>query len=263
MDGRNLSKEIIPQYKKDLSVLEIAKDIPKFIQRVVNSSSYSFYGEYEIGSIYDIRNFNNMLVSSFICQLDYSNDILRHGYINLDKEFLIILTDDCFLFFEKFEKNPDMAKLIFWSTLFGLSDIQINNEKKKLKLSFYCEETKIEKDLRIIMNNILSFKEEIINRMNALRIIVEFNKDGKEKKILLKDIENMKIDAIEYFIEKFRKRIEREINYYNVNIYTVLIGKAIEYYSANDYKGKNEEYLKEMQNLLKRADVQKVMNESK
>ena len=44
MDGRNLSKEIIPNWSKDITLYDIAIAIPLFIKRVLLSTSYKFYG---------------------------------------------------------------------------------------------------------------------------------------------------------------------------------------------------------------------------
>ena len=63
MDGRDLSPEICKNWDKDTTILEIANSIPKFIQRVLHSKTYNFYGKFQLGAIYDLKNFNNMLVS--------------------------------------------------------------------------------------------------------------------------------------------------------------------------------------------------------
>ena len=48
----------------------------------------------------------------------------------------------------------------------------------------------------------------------------------------MRDINNMEIDQIEEYIEIFKHKIENDIvNYYIVDTFSLLTGKAIEYYS--------------------------------
>ena len=63
MDGRDLSSEICENWNSNSTLLDIANNIPKFILRVLNSKIYNFYGGFHLGAIYDLKNFNNMLVS--------------------------------------------------------------------------------------------------------------------------------------------------------------------------------------------------------
>ncbi len=63
MDGRDLSSEICLGWSSNSSLLDIANSIPKFLIKVLTSKLYKFYGQYHLGAIYDLKNFNNMLVS--------------------------------------------------------------------------------------------------------------------------------------------------------------------------------------------------------
>jgi hypothetical protein len=65
MDGRDLSSEICQNWNSNTTLLDIANNIPKFILRVLHSKIYNFYGCFHLGAIYDLKNFNNMLVSKF------------------------------------------------------------------------------------------------------------------------------------------------------------------------------------------------------
>ena len=74
----------------------------------------------------------------------------------------------------------------------------------------------------------------------------------------------MKINEIEEYIQNLLKKIDRnEISYYVINTFSVLCGKAIEYYSAkgDDYLDKNKQYLNTMKSVLMRKDVQNIMKE--
>jgi len=63
MDGRDLSSEICQNWNSNCNLVDIANNIPKFIMRVLNSKIYNFYGSFHLGAVYDLKNFNNMLVS--------------------------------------------------------------------------------------------------------------------------------------------------------------------------------------------------------
>jgi hypothetical protein len=65
MDGRDLSPDICPDWNSKSTILDIANSIPKFVVKVLNSKTYKFYGTFHLGAIYDLKNFNNMLVSNY------------------------------------------------------------------------------------------------------------------------------------------------------------------------------------------------------
>jgi len=66
MDGRDLSPDISPDWSAKSNILEIANNIPKFVVKILNSKTYRFYGTYHLGAVYDLKNFNNMLVSNIL-----------------------------------------------------------------------------------------------------------------------------------------------------------------------------------------------------
>lgn len=63
MDGRDLSSEICQNWSPNSNLLEVANSIPNFLIRVLDSKLYKYYGQFHLGAIYDLKNFNNMLVS--------------------------------------------------------------------------------------------------------------------------------------------------------------------------------------------------------
>ena len=79
MDGRNLSSSIILKWTPEISLAGIANTIPVFIKKVLMATDYEFYGEFCINAVYEMKNFNNMLVSNFPCKIDIYRD---------DKKFL-------------------------------------------------------------------------------------------------------------------------------------------------------------------------------
>ena len=131
MDGRNLSNEIITSYEPTTTTLyDIAQMIPKFVKKVLNLTSYYFYGSFSVGAVYDLKNFNNMLVSSFPCRIDYSLEINNEEYDSPEGGYTLILSDDCLVLFENFETDPTIGKVAFWATLYAITDIQINKNTK-------------------------------------------------------------------------------------------------------------------------------------
>ena len=103
--------------------------------------------------------------------------------------------------------------------------------------------------------------------MSNLKIKTEINKLVKgnyvENKITIRDINNMEIEQIEEYIELFKHKIENDIiNYYIVDTFSLLSGKAIEYYS----KMKSEKqitFLMQMKAVLQRENVQNILNKNK
>ena len=158
------------------------------------------------------------------------------------------------------------GKIVFWALLFSITDIQINKDKKIVRINFY-DNDKDDEILRLKLGNILYFKETLIKKMSNLKIKNEINKLIKghyiESKITMRDINNMEIQEIEEYINIFKHKIENDnVNYYIVDTFSLLSGKAIEYYSKNKSdKGLN--FLLQMKEVLKRDNVQKILNKNK
>lgn len=271
MDGRNLSSSIILKWVPELSLLGVAKTIPVFIKKVLMAKNYEFYGEFYINSVYDMKNFNNMLVSNFPCKIDTSKDDRKEPLFFGDSgDFTIIISDDCILLIKNFknDKNPELSfgKIVFWSTLFSITDMQINKERKAVRIHFFSND-KQEEQLRLIIENILFFKEILIKKISNLKAEVEINKliRGKyiENKISIRDINNMSIEQIEDGVFYFAKKIENnDINYYIVDTFNILCSKVIEHYSKFD-SIKQMEYIIKMKDILQNKKVKEILTENK
>ena len=103
--------------------------------------------------------------------------------------------------------------------------------------------------------------------MSNLKIKSEISKLVKgnyiENKITIRDINNMKIEQIEEYIEVFKHKIENDIvNYYIVDTFSLLSGKAIEYYSKMKSE-KQMTFLMQMKAVLQRENVQDILNKNK
>jgi hypothetical protein len=272
MDGRDLSPSIILKWTPELSILGIANTIPIFIKNVLLADDYQFYGTFYLNTVYDMKNFDNMLVSNFPCKIDNDsknsdkNNCLFYGDVS---DFTLIVSDDAFVLFKNFEnekKELKFGKIVFWSTIFAMNDMQINKERKAVRINFFSNDKKEER-LRLIIENALFFKETILKKMKNLKCEVETQKliKGKyvENKIGMKDINNMSLEQIEEGIQFFQKKIEsNEINFYIVDTYNFLSSKCIEYYSKVDAK-KQLEYVMKLKTVLQNPKVQEILTQNK
>lgn len=273
MDGRNLANSIILKWTPEISLIDIANTIPIFIKKVLTSKVYEFYGEFCLNSVYNLKNYQNMLVNNFPCHIDNDVEISNlkktHLFYKDKSNFLLIISDDCLILFKQLEPEGEInyyGKIVFWALLFSINDLQINKDKKIVRINFYDNDRDTEV-LRLKISNILYFKETLIKKMSNLKIKTEINKLVKgnyiENKITMRDINNMDIEEIEDYIQIFKHKIENDIiNYYIVDTFSLLSGKAIEHYS----KIKSEKqitFLLQMKNVLKRENVQNILNKNK
>ena len=273
MDGRNLANSIILKWTPEISLIDIANTIPIFIKKVLTAKVYEFYGEFCLNSVYNLKNYQNMLVNNFPCHIDNDVEISNlkktHLFYKDKSNFLLIISDDCLILFKQLEPEGEInyyGKIVFWALLFSINDLQINKDKKVVRINFYDNDRDTEV-LRLKISNILYFKETLIKKMSNLKIKTEINKLVKgnyiENKITMRDINNMDIEEIEDYIQIFKHKIENDIiNYYIVDTFSLLSGKAIEHYS----KMKSEKqitFLLQMKNVLQRENVQNILNKNK
>ena len=274
MDGRNLSSSIILKWTPLLSLLGVAKTIPVFIKKVLNAKDYEFYGYFMVNSVYELKNFNNMLVSNFPCKIDVFRDSKVEPLFYGDNgDFTLIISDDCFLLIKNFQnekkekkEEQTFGKIVFWSSLFAITDLQINKERKAVRIHFYSND-KQEEQLRLIIENVLFFKETLIKKMSNLKTEVEISKliRGKyiENKISIRDINSMNIEQIEDGVFYFAKKIENnEVNFYIVDTFNALCSKVIEYYAKYD-NIKQMEYIIKMKDILQNEKVKEILTQNK
>ena len=180
--------------------------------------------------------------------------------LNLKSNYQLILTEDCFLLFEKLDTGNGI--IVFWSSLFAITDLQLNKCNKVTSINFYDEETNSEFQLKLKIDNILLFRDILVKKMRTLKVKVESQKliKGQQqlKRLSEKEIKLMKIDDIEKNCKELKERITKgEISDYTVNTFTTLCGKAIEHFSmiGND---KYMEYVEMMKNVLQMEKVNKL-----
>ena len=272
MDGRDLSPSILLKWIPEFSLLGIAKTIPVFIKNVLLADDYRFYGTFYINTVYDMKNFDNMLVSNFPCKIDNninSTDKNISLFYGDNSDFTLIISDDAFLLFQNFDnekKELKFGKIVFWSTIFAINDMQINKERKAVRINFFSNDKKEER-LKLIIENVLFFKEALLKKMKNLKSEVETHKliKGKyiENKISMKDINNMSLEQIEEGVKFFQKKIKNnEINFYVVDTFNFLSSKCIEYYSKADAK-KQMEYVMQLKDILQNPKVQEILTKNK
>ena len=180
--------------------------------------------------------------------------------LNTKANYELILTEDCFLLLEKM--NNGNGKIVFWSSLFAITDLQLNKLNKISSINFYDEETNTEYQLKLKVDNILLFRDSLVKKMRSLKVKVESQKliKGQQqlKRLSEKEIKAMKIDDIEKNTNELKERINKgEISDYTVNTFTTLCGKAIEHFSVigND---KYMEYVEMMKKVLQMEKVNKL-----
>ena len=62
MDGRDLMKDICPVWDARKGLRLIIESILPFLSKVINAKGYKFYGTFHLGAIYNLKNFDNMIV---------------------------------------------------------------------------------------------------------------------------------------------------------------------------------------------------------
>ena len=164
------------------------------------------------------------------------------------------------ILFEKIEEGK--GKIIFWSSLYAITDLQVNKMDKIITINFY-EETKMnEYRLKLYMENYLFFRDTLVKKMNGLKIkpeSVKVNKGNSIRRLSTKEINTMKIiDDIEKNAEELKERIEKgEINDYTVHTFTTLCNKAIEYYAERGNE-RHLIFLDMKKKILAMEEVQKL-----
>ena len=183
--------------------------------------------------------------------------------LNTKSNFVLILTEDCFLLLEKIDDWN--GKIVFWSSLFSITDLQLNKSKKITTMNFYDDGANADYQIKLKVDNILLFRDSLVKKMRNLKVKVSSQKLIKGQtlnRLTEKEIRSMKINDIEKNTKELRDRITKgEINDYTVNTFTTLCGKAIEHFSMLGNE-KYMEYVKMMKNVLKLEEVDKLTKES-
>ena len=183
--------------------------------------------------------------------------------LNTKANYELILTEDCFLLFEKLDSGN--GKIAFWSSLFAITDLQLNKLKKITTINFYDEDSNQEFQIKLKVDNILLFRDSLVKKMRSLKVKVDSQKliKGQQlKRLTEKEIRTMKINDIEKNTIELKERITKgEITDYTVNTFTTLCGKAIEHFSMIGNK-KYMDYIEMMKNVLNLEGVDKLTKDN-
>ena len=168
--------------------------------------------------------------------------------LNIKSNYILILTEDSFLLLEKLDSGN--GKIVFWSSLFAITDLQLNKSKKITTINFFDEENNAEYQLKLRIDNILLFRDSLVKKMRSLTVKVNSQKLIKGQhlnRLTEKEIRNMEIKDIVKNTKELKERIDKgEINDYTLNTFTTLCGRAIEYFSSI-----NDEHFTEYINMMK------------
>lgn len=128
-------------------------------------------------------------------------------------------------------QEGNIGKIEFWSTLYALTDVQINKMTKSASMSFFNDESNSEKKIKLKIDNILFFREALVKRMNSLKVKVESKKIVKgqtaESRLTDKQINTMGINDAVKNIDSLVERIKNgDVNFYVVNTFMRLVGRV-------------------------------------
>lgn len=98
-------------------------------------------------------------------------------------ENILILSDDCFLLFHRYDEHST-GKLLFWASLYNLASVKLCNTKSIIDFIFKVENNEIcsKKQFTLMFSNLLNFKEELLKRQKKLAVRIENVRivEGKE-----------------------------------------------------------------------------------
>ena len=122
--------------------------------------------------------------------------------------------------------------------------------------------------LKLIIENIVLFRDTLITRMNNLKIkisikIIDLNSEKNEKgRLTIKEINKMSLSDVDKNINEMKQLIDKgEINEYSINTFTTLCGKAVELLSISfdkEIPEKQKKYLQMIDDIYKFEKIQDV-----
>lgn len=159
------------------------------------------------------------------------------------------------------------AKIIFWCSLYTITDIQIIQSLKSATINFYEDKENKDFKLKLYIENIVLFRDTLITKMKALEIkvsvkIIDSNSEKNEKKRLtIKDMSRMNLADLEQNVKDLKLSIDKgEIDEYTINTFTTLCGRAIEELNKS-FEEEDEEKQKVYVNMMKEVFKLEKVNE--
>ena len=185
--------------------------------------------------------------------------------MNSTAQYTIILSGDCLILFEHIEENK--AKIVFWCSLYAITDIQIIQSLKSATINFYEDKDNKDFSLRLYIENIVLFRDTLITKMKALDIkisvkIIDSNSEKDEKKRLtIKDMSRMKLEDMEQNIHDIKSSIDKgEIDEYTINTFTTLCGRVIEELNKS-FREEDVQKQKNYENMMKEVIKMETVDE--
>ena len=185
--------------------------------------------------------------------------------MNSTAQYTIILSGDCLILFEHIEENK--AKIVFWCSLYAITDIQIIQSLKSATINFYEDKDNKDFSLRLYIENIVLFRDTLITKMKALDIkisvkIIDSNSEKDEKKRLtIKDMSRMKLEDMEQNIHDIKSSIDKgEIDEYTINTFTTLCGRVIEELNKS-FREEDVQKQKNYENMMKEDIKMEIVDE--
>lgn len=207
------------------------------------------------------------MVNKFNCRLLFSSQskIIKTNNKSINDtqiDHLIILSDDNFILFNIYDNEH--GKIVFWSSLYSITDANFNKKEKNVILDFYDSQQNKEYRLQLGIENILLFRDTLIKKIKALKIKVETDKINNQNvtynRLSMKQICTMKIEDIEKNANLLYSNIKGGIiNDYTVSTYTSLMSKLIEHYSIEESK-KDSKYLSMLKEVLGMEEVKQMQD---
>lgn len=153
---------------------------------------------------------------------------------------MLILSSDVLILFELSEVNLNLGTVVFYSSLYAIIDVLINKQKKIVKVTFSKTEYSNDLILKLKIENVLYFREILLQRMDNLKILSELKNNCcngilSKKRLLSKDIKDMKTESIIKNVHELTDSIKAgDKSFYNIHTFTELCTKVIEHYSKLD-----------------------------
>ena len=158
--------------------------------------------------------------------------------------------------------SPVLGKIVFWSSLFSITDMQLIQAKKLVSINFFEDATNKEFKLKLEVENVILFRDNLVNKIYALHVkVVSQNiKPGEKvkRRLTAKDLTKMSFSDVEKNVLDLKKKIEEgKVDEYTIGTFTALVGKAVEELGKKGDE-KHVDYLKMMQDVLKLEKVDKL-----
>ena len=152
---------------------------------------------------------------------------------------------------------------MFWANILSITDLQIDKLKKTASINFFDDIENNEYHIKLIIENIIIFRDTLISKMNALdiRVVSKMIDPMKQlkRRITLKDMTKMSLEEIENEVKELKAIIEKgEVDSYTVNTFTTLCGKAIEELNRKNDDMRQIEIMNMMKNVLQMEQVKKL-----